>query len=139
MIPERIYELRRSSLSVTSEFAKNPQKTPGEIAADLFPKSNERKRRKKGFQETYADLADTLKKTEKCGKCGPSRPSDLFLQVGSPSHVFAIEPVLTGMDHEVDIPRCTELTQRGPHGWDHLPVADGKPRRHSFDHYRHSP
>lgn len=69
---------------MTSEFAKNPQKTPGEIAANLFPKSDESKRRKKTSQETYADFADTLKKTEKCGKWGSNRPSDLFLHVRSP-------------------------------------------------------
>lgn len=84
MVSERIYDLCQSSASVSSELAKDPQKTPGELFTKLFPKLRESGRRKKSSERRDAETVGALKRASECGQWGGNHPSGLFLQVCNP-------------------------------------------------------
>lgn len=79
MIPERLYEYARSSKRVSSELAKNPKETPGEIARRLYHKREVIEEGTEHPKES-GEKPD-LERALDCGTWGDQRPSDLFLQI----------------------------------------------------------
>lgn len=83
MICDRLYELARSDTSVTSELAKHPKESPGEIARKLYSHITREGdiHNLQSLSKKSGDVAD-LQRAFECGKWGDRRPSDLFLKVG---------------------------------------------------------
>jgi hypothetical protein len=81
---DRLYELARSDKSVTSELAKNPKESPGEIAHTLYSHlRHEGIGDKSQLLSKQSGLIADLQTVLECGKWGDQHPSDLFLKVGN--------------------------------------------------------
>ncbi|GIZ39031.1 hypothetical protein CKM354_000242300 [Cercospora kikuchii] len=77
--PGKIVQLCRSELSVSSEYAKNPSKSPGEIAEELFGSHHLKSLPATDPEHRGTSSVDALQWAKGCGKFGDTQPSELFL------------------------------------------------------------
>lgn len=80
MIPEEVYELCHANESVSSELAKNPSHTPGDVRKKLYGRFEQGVSEHKRVDNT-PPTPECLKMAAECGKWGTIPPSELFLQV----------------------------------------------------------
>lgn len=79
-ITPTVVKLCQSEETVSSEIAKNPSLSPGEVATKIYDK-----RETTGRPSRYADdeltpaSAEDLKQASSCGRWGPTQPGELFL------------------------------------------------------------
>lgn len=74
-----IEELCTSGKSLSTEYAQNPNETPGKIAERLFGSHHLRTVATKAPGSRHAPTAEDLEWARRCGKFENSNPSDLFL------------------------------------------------------------
>jgi hypothetical protein len=86
MIPDHVYNICQSKITVSSELAKNPTQPPGEILRRLFPHSTVSGRIDDHLKPKPVSASEDLEKAYQCGDWGKTRPSDLFLKVTTKSH-----------------------------------------------------
>lgn len=83
MISDYVYELCHEKETLTSRLAREPNKSPGDVAGELF--------QKKAHTQTAAAPAAAVaaqhdaERAAQCGQWGSSVPSELFLKVRSSS------------------------------------------------------
>ena len=80
MISQKVYELCRSSVTVSSEFAHDPTLVPGHVVKKLYGEDTGGHEEHKVFKQPHP-TAEALDRAYQCGKWGNTRPSDLFLRV----------------------------------------------------------
>ncbi len=77
---ENIEKLCQSTSSVSSEYARTPEESPGKIADRLFSSHHLKVFPPKPPSEIALPTADNLEWAKRCGRFGDTKPSDLFLQ-----------------------------------------------------------
>jgi hypothetical protein len=82
MIPEKIYDLCQSGLSVSGELAKDPTLSPHQACKKLFHVDIEDEVVTKKVHLSNPQATD-LEQAHSCGKWGGATPSELFLRVRS--------------------------------------------------------
>ncbi|KIX05212.1 uncharacterized protein Z518_06084 [Rhinocladiella mackenziei CBS 650.93] len=80
MIPEKVYDLCQSGISVSSKLAENPNLSPHEACKRLFGVDIEDEVVTKNLDLSKAGPSD-LEQARKCGKWGNATPSNLFLRI----------------------------------------------------------
>lgn len=82
MIPKKVYDLCRSDVSVSSEYAQDPSLHPSKIIKKLFGAHPKEHIEGEHLKDPKSNAED-LQRAFECGKWGNTRPSDLFLRVSS--------------------------------------------------------
>ena len=84
MVSQKVIALCQSSVTVSSELARNPSLVPGSVAKKLYVEDNANHTRNHIQNQRLRELdasAEDLRKAYECGKWGTSKPSELFLKV----------------------------------------------------------
>ena len=76
----RVAELCRSGQSVSSAYARDPSKTPGEIAQSLYGTHHLQTVKSQPPTSRGTTSAEHLEWARQCGKFEGTKPSELFLQ-----------------------------------------------------------
>ena len=75
----KIEELCRSSDSISSKYAEDPGKSPGEVAEHLYGSNHLRTLVTKAPSSRSTPSLEDLEFARRCGSFGDSKPSELFL------------------------------------------------------------
>src|SRR5271156_4192871 len=77
-----VVKLCQAEETVSSEIAKNPSLSPGEVSKKIYIKRKTTgKLPRNADQEFTPASADDLKRAFSCGRWGPTQPGKLFLRV----------------------------------------------------------
>jgi len=81
-ISDKVYNLCRSTSTVSSELAKDPTLSPGKAASRLYDGDEKISvLEKKPPTERVSATPEDLERAYQCGKFGATRPSELFLRI----------------------------------------------------------
>ncbi|KAI9873321.1 MAG: hypothetical protein M1830_000543 [Pleopsidium flavum] len=80
MVSQKVFDLCRSNVTVSSELAHDPTLQPGSIVKKLYGDDIGGHDEHKNFKRHNA-TAEDLERAYQCGKWGGTRPSELFLRI----------------------------------------------------------
>lgn len=80
MISDKLFEQCTARASVSSELAKNPTQSVGDVAHTLYGSSIKTTVENKMPEKRHEHSEDDLARARKCGRFGDAEPSELFLR-----------------------------------------------------------
>ncbi|KAI9832247.1 MAG: hypothetical protein M1819_004425 [Sarea resinae] len=84
MVSQKVYDLCRSDVTVSSELARDPTQSPASVVKRLYGDSAISIATENPFHNRKPVTEEDLQRAFECGKWGSTRPSELFLRAGYP-------------------------------------------------------
>lgn len=95
MVSQKVFDLCQGSKTVSSEIARDPTLSPGQVIKHLYGEDIAG-HDELGHFKSHAASPEDLEKAFRCGKWGNTRPSELFLKVSLSSRLESLGHALTG-------------------------------------------
>jgi phosphatidylserine/phosphatidylglycerophosphate/cardiolipin synthase-like enzyme len=80
MVSETVLQLCQGTQTVSSEYAKDPTRAPGDIVHELFRSAQKPSSSSHAELGNHSATLEDLERVRQCGQWGPVQPSELFLR-----------------------------------------------------------